>query len=312
MRIPLPFSWAINALNEEREFCAEDIPVTATSEGYVKPYWAELRDDAYRLGQTIALGAFKERPRGPLPPEKLPYALPSEWTYRKAQAEYVRVLRDLIEKWRSADWNMTALFEKDPHVRKLIEQFIRRRPLVLVPASAGPSLLINPFSPVATFGLQRVPKKRDRPVARARRDALTMFIRLMQHPAHPRIGRCVRCNRYFFGRAGQKCCPRPRRCGSHVAALRATKENWSKKRKELIAQAQEAVKRWELDGVRTPWKTWVARRVRKTEKWVTLAVNRDELNPPRIVDESSCGRSPSKKGKHDANADPAFARQKVC
>jgi hypothetical protein len=69
----------------------------------------------------------------------------------------------------------------------------------------------------------------------------------------------------------------------------------------MLACAQKAIVQWELGGKRKPWKLWVAKRVGKTEKWVTRAVNRRELTAPHVGIESSLGGRPPKKGKHDAS-----------
>ncbi len=161
-RVPSPFGWAINALNAEQEFSPRDIaftqPITSPG-GPLRPYWVELRNSAYMVGQTIALSRL-ERPSPAIAIQELPYALPPESTYRRAQAEFVSTFRDLVEKWREEDWDSAKCFKKYPHVGKRIQTLLRRRPLVFLPTSGGPALLINPFSPSAPFGVQRIPKRR--------------------------------------------------------------------------------------------------------------------------------------------------------
>ena len=318
-RVPVPFSWAINALNAEQEFDPKAVVsqqlVTMADGAKVikifKPYWVQLRDSAYMAAHARALSAKLVQPLNhdevfalsqALNRDQSALSLPPEATYRKAQKEFVRTLRDLVGRWQESNWNLAACFKKHPDVRLRVENLLRRQPLAFLPASdPGPSLLINPFATTGLFGLKRKRRGKNRPLLDAREEAITLFIRLVQHPDCARMGKCVRCGRYFFGRPGQKCCPRPRRCGSSLAAIRLTKEKWHERRKGLIAQAQEAIQRWEVHGGRTPWKLWVARRVKKTEKWVTRAINRGELKPPQIVDESNRGGDPLRKGKHNAN-----------
>jgi hypothetical protein len=115
---------------------------------------------------------------------------------------------------------------------------------------------------------------------RARRQAKILFLRLSQHPDRARIGKCLRCSRYFFGRPGQKCCPHPRRCGSARAAIEATKRRWKRDRDKRIERARKACSEWERRRPRSDWKTWVAARIGLTPKWLTRAVNKRELNPP--------------------------------
>jgi hypothetical protein len=298
MRIPVLFVWAIKALNGEQELHPRAVAgrrLVTSPDGSKDlipfiPYWVQLRNTAHMIQHARAMKAG-----GPAP------ALPSEGIYREAQEEFVHAFRDLVEKWRGSDLNLAVCYQKHPDVRLKVEKLIRRQPSALLVGSKGPPILINPFALSGLFGLRRNRRGKDNPVVYAREEAITLFIRLVQHPDGSRIGKCLRCGRYFFGRPDQKCCPRPRRCGSYLAAIRATKASWHETRKGLIARAQDAIRRWELDGVRTPWKPWVARRVRKTEKWVTRAVNRGDLIPPAVATESDDIRPLPKKEKANAN-----------
>jgi hypothetical protein len=298
MKIPAMFNRVIGALNGEGEFNSTAIATTRPStlpDGSsigipFKPYWIQLHDTAYGLEHVRALASA--RPARALPPEE---------AYRRAQTVFVQTLRRLIEELREAKWSLAMCFNKDRELERQIRTFLRRRPLVLLAGDDGSSLLINPFTPSATFGLQRLPRGKDQPVMRARSEALTLFIRLVQHPERTRIGRCLRCHRYFYGRPGQKCCPRPRRCGSHLAAITATKTRWRENRKDLIALAQQAIAQWEEGGKRKPWKLWVAKRVGKTEKWVTHAVNQGNLVLPRVTSISQISLRSVKKEKRNAN-----------
>jgi hypothetical protein len=313
------FGWAINALNGEKDFDPRAVAsrrlVTMPDGSKVietyKPYWLQLRDSTHTFALALALNSKQRQLRDPHDRVALAEAfktaqpafpLSTDATYRKAQDEFVRTLRELMGRWHQSNWSLAACFQANPDVRAKVEKLLRRQPLELLAASnQAPSILINPFAASGLFGVKRHRRGKNGPLVEAQEDATTLFIRLVQHPECSRIGKCARCNRYFFGRPGQKCCPRPRRCGSYLAAIRATKANWRKKRKGLIVRAQEAIAQWELGGAKTPWKFWVAKRVRKTEKWVTRAINRGELKPPPILEETnSCGK-PLKKGKHSAN-----------
>jgi hypothetical protein len=298
VRIPVLFVWAIKALNREQEFDPRAVPggrlVTApdgsTDIVLLRPYWAERRDWAHMIQHARALKAGL--------PDPVP---PPEVIYRKAQEKFVYTLRDLVERLRGSNWNLGACFREHPDIKLKVEKLLRRQPLALLAASTGPSILMNPFAPSGIVGLPHSKRGKDDPLVHAREEAIALFIRLVQHPDSPRMGKCLRCGRYFFGRPDQKCCPRPRRCGSYLAAIRARKASWHETRKGLIARAQDAIRRWELDGVRTPWKPWVARRVRKTEKWVTRAINRGDLMPPEVATESDDIWRLPKKEKDDAN-----------
>jgi hypothetical protein len=301
MRPPVPFNWALDALNGDQEFdpkavVSERLSTTPEGQKHVEfstPYWFQLRNRDYMTKMMRTLDAKPvtlSEPREAIALTTRLNSLPASFTpsseakYRKVQDEFVRTLRDLVEKWHDSGWNLAQCFRSNPSMQSSIERLLRRQPLALLPSSdPGPSVLVNPFAPTTPFTVRRNRRGKSDHMANAREDARTLFIRLAQHPGCSRLGKCVRCGRYFYGRSGQKCCPRPRRCGSYLAAIRATKANWRQARKTLIDMAQQEVARWETEGVRTPWKTWVARRVKKTEKWITRAINRGELTPPRVV-----------------------------
>jgi hypothetical protein len=277
-RIPAPFEFVINAINQEQDFDPKAVSarrlVTMPNGGKAvvafKPYWVQLRDTAYIIEQARAANLKKPSSQ-----------LPSEVTYRRAQTEFVRDLSDMVEKWRRSDWNLAACFQKHPDMAQRIDRFVRCRPLAFLAASGGPSLLINPLNPFGPFGLQHYPRGKDKPMVRARTDAITLFIRLTQHPAHVRLGRCVRCGRYFYGRVGQKCCPRPRRCGSTTAAIAVTKRRWKEARIEKLRRVRESCVEWMRQGPNQDWKEWVANQVGVTVKWITRAVNAGELEVPQ-------------------------------
>ncbi|HEV2491969.1 MAG TPA: hypothetical protein VG204_02735 [Terriglobia bacterium] len=267
MKAPRPFAEAINALNGEWEFSPNAISEPRRLEqpdGSVgiytfHPYWIQLRNEAL---------ARKERE-----PE---YCIPPDAIYRKGQGVFVRTLQDLVKKWRESEGNRAAFFQRHPDVERTIESFLRRNPLTFIYSSDS----FGVFGPIGQYSVARFPLGKDRPVVRARNGAVKLFIDLMCHPALNRLGQCLRCNRYFFGRPGQKCCPRPRRCGSYRAAIEGTKRRWKKERRDKLARAQEACAEWERRQSRGEWKRWVAKRIKVTPNWLTRAVNKRELTPP--------------------------------
>jgi hypothetical protein len=199
--------------------------------------------------------------------------IPPDADYRKAQDIFIRALSGLVEKWRESNRNLAACFQKYPATRRQIEEFLRRDPLAILASSKGASLVMRPG--------QIFPRGEDKPIARARREATILFIELVRHPDRERLGKCQRCGRYFFGRVGQKCCPRPRRCSSFLAAIEATKKRWKKERQAKLDLIKKAVAEWGQVKRRGDWKFWVADQVGVTPKWVARAINSGELTPPR-------------------------------
>ena len=274
MKAPDIFARALRALNGEDEFspnaiCFDRLRELADGTKYTvteKPYWVQLRDDAYAFYE---MSGYKS---GSPSPAREPDSL-----YQKAQNTFVHELRAMVEKWRESNWDLTRCFQRHPRMQQKIEQLSRREPLVLLAASGATPKFINPFGPTL---VQRWPRGKDKPLARARRDAMILFVRLFQDSNHVRMGKCVRCGRYFFGRPGQKCCPRPRRCSSYLAAIESTKRRWKNDREAKLQEARAACDEWERRKSPINWKLWVADEVDVSVKWITRAVNAGELNEP--------------------------------
>ena len=298
MKVPGPFPIVINVLNGEGEFSprmAKTPYLKKFRDGTVVvgtwlPYWARLRNEALaayellglakkwralkvrkltdrEIADRLAVGRQKRRK------DETFYHVPSEAAYHKAQDIFIRTLSGLVENWRESNWNLAACFQKYPKMKAQIEGFLRRDPLAILPAFQGASLVVR--------ATQAFPRGKDKPIARARREATTLFIELVQHPDHERLGKCLRCRCFFFGRKGQKCCPRPRRCGSIMAAIEATKRSWQANRQRRLEQARALYVEWQRLKPRMSWKLWVADRIGVSSKWVTRAVNSGELAPPQ-------------------------------
>jgi hypothetical protein len=292
MRLPAEFqndrlAFAMRALNIEGEFTPNAAPAERLARlpngspmrfpdgRFVVepdlPFWMRLRDVDYKESDVRALAGWAKKKPGK-PPVARPQ-LPGENVYRKAQETFRQTLRDLVEPWLANDRDFARCFREHPDIEQRINAFLTSHPASLQVDSRG-DLLVG--WPVTKF-----PRGRVNPIERAREEAFVLFIELMQHPARDRVGKCARCGRFFLGRAGQKCCSRPRRCGSELAAIRATKESLQKVRNELLRRAQQAVREWEQGSKREPWKESVAKAVGKTGKWVTHAVNTRELAEPK-------------------------------
>lgn len=281
--MPGIFIQVISALNQEQEFLPRAMPTLRLqrlppgSECVIErpsgdkehipqkgmilpfhPYWSRLRTDA------LGIQALSEAMRRS-------FHVPPESEYRKAQDVFIRTLRSLMEPWLEADRNLLECFKKSPGIRRGIQNFLRRHPLALLPSVRGASLLGIP---------KRFPRGQDRPIARAHSEAIRLFIEIEQHQDRERLGKCLRCGRYFYGRPRQKSCPRPRRCGAFLAATRATKRRLEKERNEKLDVAKRAIADWQIKRSRIDWKIYVADRVGVTRKWITHAVNRGDLQPP--------------------------------
>src|ERR1700722_18432331 len=112
MRPPVPFNWAINALNGEHEFHPKAVvsrqlltsPDSGRTITFFKPYWVQLRDSAYMAAHARALSAKLVNTLNhddvfalsqALSKDQSALSLLPEAAYRKAQDEFVHTLRDL-------------------------------------------------------------------------------------------------------------------------------------------------------------------------------------------------------------------------
>jgi hypothetical protein len=237
--------------------------------------WSQLKDQNLadrEIWGRLAVYQVKRRKDG------TPYHIPPDAEYRKAQEIIIRTLNGLVGKWQETNWNLAACFQKYPQVEHQVTRFLRSGLWKLMPSLSGPSVLAGPVGP---FGSITLRSGRDNPTLRARRDALRLFVEVVRHPSCDRLRKCVRCHRYFFGRPSQKCCPRPRRCGSTLAAIEASKRNWRAARQQKLELARAQCVEWQRRRLPVDWKLWVAKQIGVSPKWVTRAINLGELTPPR-------------------------------
>jgi len=122
-------------------------------------------------------------------------------------------------------------------------------------------------------------RKKDRPLANARREAAILFLRFLTQPWA--IGKCVHCTRYFLNRTHRKRRYCSRKCALYVTAIEATQRRRKKERQAKLKRVQDAVAVWQRHKPRGEWKSWVAARAAVTPKWITRAVNSGEIKPPK-------------------------------
>jgi hypothetical protein len=94
-------------------------------------------------------------------------------------------------------------------------------------------------------------------------------------------GPCARCGRYYIkNRASQKVyCSR--KCGNAATAVERTRERIKAERKDKLDRAKKAVKKWTRATTRLDWKSWVAQKAKIDPRFLTRAVHKGDLVPPK-------------------------------
>jgi hypothetical protein len=114
-------------------------------------------------------------------------------------------------------------------------------------------------------------------------DAAQRFASLVTGPLADRIGKCKRCQQYFAALKGAKnkvfC---SRKCATGLTALNSTRARRKRERREKIVKCHQALVEYRKGLPRKQdWKRFVAKKAGVTVKWLTRAVNRREITPPR-------------------------------
>jgi len=147
---------------------------------------------------------------------------------------------------------------------------------------------LNPVKLVPVLGSGACLFQNSRPEPDPYREALRLFIELLLNPDCGKLaGPCDRCGRYYIRRRSHKnkryC---SRKCGSQATAAVAALKARRKIHADKLRRAQKAIEEWERLRHKPDiaWKTWVSKTTREvgiTPKFLTRAVNKNELQPPR-------------------------------
>ena len=200
-----------------------------------------------------------------------------DWEWRtRDDTERRGELRRLIGLWLDSDRNLNLLFKKQQELQRACAA----GKTFLVPNRAGKAQLA--WSP-DLGGLHLSSQKRE---------AWRLFAQFLINPLSDKLrGPCPRCDDYYLQNRVNNKTYCKRQCGSGKTALASTQARREKEKNTKLAAAKGAVIEWENDP-NGNWKELVAKRVSRcsrdpvTVKWVTRAVNNEELTPP-----SNCLRS---------------------
>lgn len=88
----------------------------------------------------------------------------------------------------------------------------------------------------------------------------------------------------LLGSTAPEVLPRPRRCGSYLAAIEATKQRLNRERNEKLDRARQAIKEWGARKPQADWKPWVAGEAQISHNWLTRAIKSGELEAPHTME----------------------------
>jgi hypothetical protein len=113
-------------------------------------------------------------------------------------------------------------------------------------------------------------------------EAIMLFHLLTINPLCEKLaGPCPRCDRYYIKKRASQKVYCSRRCGNAATAAARTSERLADERKQKLARASLAMKRWKPTTTGRDWKVWVASKTGIDPRFLTRAVNKGDLVPPK-------------------------------
>jgi hypothetical protein len=94
-------------------------------------------------------------------------------------------------------------------------------------------------------------------------------------------GPCARCGRYYVKKRASQKVYCSRRCGNAATAIARTHERIANERRTKIARASAAIKKWRSTATRQDWKQWVAKKTGIDPRFLTRAVTKGDIVPPK-------------------------------
>jgi hypothetical protein len=114
-----------------------------------------------------------------------------------------------------------------------------------------------------------------------RGEALRWFVDFLLNPEYAKLaGPCARCGNYYIRRSARNKCYCSRSCGTKATATAATKKARQAEHESKLERARDAIRKYKTSATRTDWKVWVSLKAGITQRFLTRAVNHEELQEP--------------------------------
>ncbi|MGC2619685.1 MAG: hypothetical protein WA414_11635 [Acidobacteriaceae bacterium] len=226
-------------------------------------------------GKRWALG---EQDRAAL--DEICLALNSE-THRELRFH----LRAWIEGWQASGPNLRKLFGSLPDPQRTALT-VAMRTMWSLSDGGRAELLFVPDWPAleGLLGNERVwrdgqgAKQQVAPEV----EALCLFHLLTVNPLCDKLaGPCPRCDSYYIKKRASQRIYCSRRCGNAATAVARTRERIADERKGKLARARAAMKKWKPTSTRQDWKHWVSTKTGIDQRFLTRAVTKGDLMPPK-------------------------------
>jgi hypothetical protein len=192
----------------------------------------------------------------------------TETSKREAQ-KFRAALKKYVDSWLAVRPNSHLWQLNNPKLSRAVERTLHRmRPALHLTTNQGAVLHWPAYVGIG-----------------AKNDAVRLFVELFTSRLLGQVGKCKRegCDRYYFsGSAGRKTeyCPGGK-CARHQTAKEANQRRRRVERDEILKRITQTIGEWGQHGRRLDWKPWTAQHARVTAKFITQAVNKGELLPPR-------------------------------
>jgi hypothetical protein len=193
-------------------------------------------------------------------------------------------LRAWVKAWQDSGPNLKRMIGSLPDLQRTAFP-IAMRTLSIPTNGAKAELLFVPDYPEleVLLGEERVWLKDagDKRNLTPEVEAMVLFHLLTVAPGCERIaGPCPRCDRYYIKKRASQKVYCSRRCGNAATAIARTRDRIASERKDKLALAKAAMKKWKPTATGQEWKHWVAEKTGIDPRFLTRAITKGDLEPP--------------------------------
>jgi len=195
---------------------------------------------------------------------------------------YAEALIRLMDRLKECGGNLQKMMDDDPELAKVVAKVCVTR---WMPSTNGrANLVLQPSAEIQA--LSPMPDSPQELKERAELLAALFFHVWTLNPEWDKLtGPCARCGNYYIKKRASQKVYCSRRCGNAATAVVRTRERIASERRDKLARAKAAAKKWNRAATRLDWKHWVAKKTGIDPRFLTRAVTKGDLVPPKFVKE---------------------------